>query len=465
MSTNLYLKLNNFFPTDEIINQVKAFKKKPIYPDDVDTEQKRKTFLKKYKDFDLSKNKRSLIYTPLNLEVVPRSNLIKVLTKEYKSVFGAGIVAFYKTIREKYLNIKRADVSDFVKNQPIPQMTDVFRNRTNKPIIAQFPNQLWCIDLIDLKNYATKNKNYVYILNAVDVFSRKCFLEPSKKKTAVEIRDAFKAIVRREGDVKPDYIICDNGNEFLGEFQAYCKDNDIKIRFNRAYSPQANGVVERCNQEIRKLMRNMFLENENNNWIDHLRKIENIKNATFTTAINNIPETIWQNNKKKLPNVNIPLDHFKVDDDNTRKILARNTVLKRVRKQIAEYKHDELEVGDKVRIRMDALSNSIKSLVKKGDIKKIVVAYSPLVFKILKKITPRNGLLERSRYVCVTADGTRLLVNKENGTAPRQFYANSLQKVGKGEEDYDISMEKAIQLSGVKVTKNDVYSIPYNQND
>ena len=142
MSTNLYLKLNNFFPTDEIINQVKAFKKKPIYPDDVDTEQKRLAFLKKYKDFDLSKNKRSLIYTPLNLEVVPRSNLIKVLTKEYKSVFGAGIVAFYKTIREKYLNIKRADVSDFVKNQPIPQMTNVFRHRTNKPIIAQFPNQL-----------------------------------------------------------------------------------------------------------------------------------------------------------------------------------------------------------------------------------------------------------------------------------------------------------------------------------
>jgi hypothetical protein len=190
-----------------------------------------------------------------------------------------------------------------------------------------------------------------------------------------------------------------------------------------------------------------------------------MKNATFTTAINNIPETIWKNDKKPFPNVNIPSHHFKVDDDNTRKILARNTVLKRVRKQIAEYKHDELEVGDKVRIRMDALSNSIKSLVKKGDIKKIVVAYSPLVFRILKKITPRNGLLERSRYVCVTTDGTRLLVNKENGTAPRQFYANSLLKVGKDEEDYDISMEKAIQLSGVKVTKNDVYSIPYNQND
>jgi hypothetical protein len=47
MSTNLYLKLNNFFPTDDVIKQVIAFKKKTIYPDDVDTEQKRKTFLTK----------------------------------------------------------------------------------------------------------------------------------------------------------------------------------------------------------------------------------------------------------------------------------------------------------------------------------------------------------------------------------------------------------------------------------
>ena len=124
-----------------------------------------------------------------------------------------------------------------------------------------------------------------------------------------------------------------------------------------------------------------------------------------------------------------------------------------------------MNVGDKVRIRMDALSNSIKRLVKAGNTKQIVVNYSPLVFKILKKITPRNGLLERSRYVCVTSDGTRILVNKENGKTPRQFYSNVLQKVGKDEKDYDISMEDAINLSGVKTTRNDVYSVPYNPND
>ena len=342
MTTNLYLRLNNLFPTDQLYRDVKNFKKKNTFPKDVVTESKKKAFEKKYKDFNLSKDENNLIYTPLNLQVVAKIYIGMILKKEYKNSFGAGVVAFYKTIRQKYLNIKRSDVSAFIKKQPIRQMTDVFKHRTNKPIISKFPNQLWCIDLIDVGSYESKNKNNVFIFNAIDVFSRKCFLEACKTKHAVVTRDALKAIIQR-ADVKPDYIICDNGKEFLGEFQAYCKENGISIRFNRAYSPQANGIVERCNQEIRKLMRNMFLQNENNNWIDHLRKLETTHNLTFTSAINSIPDKIWKKEKQ-------------VEDDDTKAHVASNTVLKNVKKQIAEYKDDELNVGDKVRIRMDALN-------------------------------------------------------------------------------------------------------------
>ena len=130
---------------------------------------------------------------------------------------------------------------------------------------------------------------------------------------------------------------------------------------------------------------------------------------------------------------------------------------------IEEFKNDELEVGDRVRVRMDALSNSIKALVKSGHTKQIVVAFSPVVFQILKRIVPKNGMLERSKYVVGTPDGTKMLVNKEHGTKPRLFYSNALKKVSSDEKDYkDMSMEKAIQLSGVDITRNDVFSAPYN---
>ena len=187
-------------------------------------------------------------------------------------------------------------------------------------------------------------------------------------------------------------------------------------------------------------------------------------NDTYTSAIDNIPNKIWNSSSEPVTQREIPI-HNKTGDQKTQQLLAKQSILKHVKKQINEYKDEELEVGDRVRIRMDAISNNIKALVKQGHTKSIVVAYSPVVFKILKKIVPKNGLLERARYICGTVDGTRVLVNKQDGTSKnaRQFYANSLRKVGNDEKDYDINMRDAIELSGVTTTRNDVFSAPYHE--
>ena len=191
-------------------------------------------------------------------------------------------------------------------------------------------------------------------------------------------------------------------------------------------------------------------------------RVEDIRNNTFTSAIKKIPNKIWTNSKEPIALRNIPI-HTKTADKKTQQILAKQNILRGVKKQIEEFKDDELDVGDKVRVRMDALSNGIKALVKKQLTKQIVVAYSPVVFKVLKKIIPRNGTLERSRYIVGTVDETRMLVNKQDGTKPRQFYANSLKKVADDETDYkNMSMQRAVELSGAELTRNDVYSAPYN---
>lgn len=456
-----YNRLNNLFPNDEDINNVKSFRQDKVYPDTVNTPAKQRAFETKYTGFDISPDGQNLLYTPLNLIVVPKTDLQKTLEKEYKNSFGSGIVIFYKTIREKYINIKRTDVSAFIKQQQIPQLTDVFKHRTNKPIVASYPNEIWCLDLIDMSMYKTKNRGFRYIQTTIDVFARKIFLEALKLKESMLAARALDRVIRR-ADVTPKYIICDNGTEFKGDFETFCKAHEITIRRNRPYSPEANGIVERANKEIRKLIRSINLENENNNWIDHLRRVEDLRNNTFTSAIKNIPNKIWSNSKEPIALRNIPI-HNRTGNQKEEQILAKQTILRGVKKRIEEFKDDELDVGDKVRVRMDALSNNIKALVKSGDTKQIVVAYSPVVFKILKKIVPRNGTLERSRYVVGTVDGTRMLVNKQDGTKARQFYANSLRKVADDETDYkNMTMQKAVQLSGVELTRNDVFSAPYN---
>jgi hypothetical protein len=348
-----------------------------------------------------------------------------------------------------------------MKTQDVPKLTDIIKHRTNKPILAKFQNQIWCVDLIEINNYP-KNRGFEFIFSVIDVFSRYTFLEPSKKRDSLSISKCLGNIVRREG-IKPTTIICDNGSEFEKDFETYCKDHEIKIRRNRAYSPQANGIVERSNKEIRKLLRSIMLENQSTNWVDQLRKIERYKNNTYTSAIDTAPARVWNNTIEQIP--------FELGRDQNEQaslqVDAKQRILKNVRKQILKFKNTELEVGDRVRVRMDQVSNNIRALVKSGDTKKIVVVWSPIIFKVLKKITPKTirGIsFERSRYVIGTVDGTRMLVNKENGTKPRNFYSNSLKKVGDDETNYkDLSMKQAIELSGVDLNRNDVYSAPYKE--
>ena len=452
MTTN-YLRLNNLFPSDMDIIAVKKYKRTGEFPALADTDRKRAAFKAKYQFFELSKNGQNLMYTPTNLQVVSKISRKMILTKEYKNSFGSGSRNFYKTIREKYLNIKRSDVQEFMKAQTANQLTDGFKHRTNKPIVAKYPNEIWCIDLIEINNYP-KNKGFDFILSCIDVFSRYTFLEPSKKRDSNAISKCLDKIIKRE-KIKPKFIICDNGGEFEKDFETYCKAHDITIRRNRAYSPQANGIVERSNKEIRKLLRSIMLENKSTNWLDQLRKVEDYKNNTFTTSIDNLPNKIWTP-------TNEPID-FKLDGDDTQlqQTYAKRTILKNVRKQIDAFKEDELNVGDHVRIRMDQVSNNIRALVKAGETKKIVVTWSPNIFQILKKITPRKSTLERSQYVIGNLEGTLMLVNKVSGTKPRRFYSNSLKKVDTNEKEYPLSMQEAIQLSGVELNQNDVYSAPY----
>ena len=71
--------------------------------------------------------------------------------------------------------------------EPNYQLTKDFKHRINKLILSAFPNQLWCIDLIDWSQLYKRhrgNQGYRYIVNVVDVFSRKIWIEKMKNKEA-----------------------------------------------------------------------------------------------------------------------------------------------------------------------------------------------------------------------------------------------------------------------------------------
>jgi transposase InsO family protein len=57
--------------------------------------------------------------------------------------------------------------------------------------------------------------------------------------------------VEAECDRKLRVLRTDNGDEFMAtEFASYYTDEGVQRHYSTSYSPQQNGVIERCNQTV-----------------------------------------------------------------------------------------------------------------------------------------------------------------------------------------------------------------------
>ena len=65
----------------------------------------------------------------------------------------------------------------------------------------------------------------------------------------------FVALVERQTGKKLKCICSDNGGEYSGPFDAYCKEHGIRHQFTPPKTPQLNGLAERMNMTIVERMR------------------------------------------------------------------------------------------------------------------------------------------------------------------------------------------------------------------
>ena len=94
------------------------------------------------------------------------------------------------------------------------QVRKTFRRRK---VTSPSPNYLWQADLVFMQKYSRQNRGYKYILTVIDVFSKKAFAVPLKKKTACEVVRGFNDIFSVHKR-KPSWIQCDEITEFLSEY-------------------------------------------------------------------------------------------------------------------------------------------------------------------------------------------------------------------------------------------------------
>lgn len=83
---------------------------------------------------------------------------------------------------------------------------------------------------------------------------------------------------------------------------------------------------------------------------------------------------------------------------------------------------------------------------------KIIYQHTPELFRIRKVIVPK-GVLERKKYILENED-EKPLVTKNNNVV--QFYASELLLWDGGNNDTDITMERALELNKVQTNENDI---------
>ena len=291
-----------------------------------------------------------------------------------------GSYAGATTYRRHHKNIKYNELADILSGYRGFTLHAPARVRfpRNKTIVGGIDAQ-WEVDLADMQRFADKNNGFKYWLCAVDVLSKKAWVQPIRSKKAPEVHQAFEKIFAKTNR-KPLTVRTDKGGEFNNKalkkfFQKY------KIKYFTSENEEIHAsIAERFIRTIKGRVFRYFTHNRTDRYIDVLDKLVESYNKTYHRSIGMPPN--------------------EVNDDNEVKIWHRLYG----GLQLTNYNF-KFSVGDHVRIQEH------RATFRKG----YEGAWTEEIFKIVKRL-PRHPPVYR-------------IVDYDNEPITGTFYENELQKV------------------------------------
>jgi hypothetical protein len=149
----------------------------------------------------------------------------------------------------------------------------------------------------------------LYFVTFIDDYSRKLWVYPLKRKD--QVLGAFKefqASVERETGKKLKCIRTDNGGEYCGPFDAYCREQGIRHQKTPPKTPQLNGLAERMNRTLVERVRCLLSEAKlpQSFWVEALSTATHVINLSPVYALQgDVPDRVWY---KK----DVSYDHLRV---------------------------------------------------------------------------------------------------------------------------------------------------------
>jgi len=196
----------------------------------------------------------------------------------------------------RYSRKRRKQVVDYFTGQDAytlhkPTQRRFARRRTYSKGIGD----LYQIDLVDLSNLSRHNNKYRYLLNCIDVFTKRAWSVPLKTKTGHEVSDPFE---REILDDRPCIMLqSDKGTEFVNStFQSMLRCRRVEFYTSENEDIKA-AVVERFNRTLKERMYRYFTATNTRRYIDILQDVVYAYNNTRHSSIKMAPADVTHDNE------------------------------------------------------------------------------------------------------------------------------------------------------------------------
>jgi hypothetical protein len=213
--------------------------------------------------------------------------------------FGS-IHNLYKSAKKQNPNITLNIVRNWLLGQDVYTLHGLTRrNFLRRKTLSKGLYYQMQIDLVDVSNIKNKNKNYTFLLTAIDIFSRKAFAIPVKSKHGPVIVEAMKQIFKEYPRVT--FIQADHGVEFFNkDFKKYLQGKNIKLFYTS--SDTKASIVERFNRTLKNRMFKYFTAYNTRSYLPILNDLVDAYNNTRHRSIGIAPNKVTKENEKKVWN-------------------------------------------------------------------------------------------------------------------------------------------------------------------
>lgn len=248
-----------------------------------------------------------------------------------KAYYDPGSPACFSGLRPVYIEAKKLypkltvdDVRLWLSSQDAYTL--------HKPVIRRFKHrrtitsgiaEQFQIDLADMSQLARYNNHIKYLLTCIDIFSKRAWAVPVKRKDSQSVAEAFKGIIAEQ---KPKRVQSDEGREFLGRpFQQLLRNEGI--RFFTSTNPDIKcSIVERFNRTLKSRLARYLTSANTNRYLDVLPSILKAYNNSYHKSIKCRPVDVTAANESQV----------------WRTLYGGDSDIR--------YKHFKYQVGDRVRL-------------------------------------------------------------------------------------------------------------------